>query len=934
MDTRSKVGKQIGKKADICGSCSKEVLCDCIQCEGKCGRWFHAACSGLSDLQFKDLAENEDSKWSCQRCSKEEKSNEDGDENPIAEAIRKLRRQVEENIQPSIPTPATPTSNIEDCCWGNSLKGNDILKAVNDAYSKTIKWKINLFKIPSGKSGKGFIEEMSKIVGYYINGTGMEEVAIKLLMIMPPLLLQKPSKKSKTKMHVEYLEKRLKWWTNGDLLSLLREGMEIQRRLTKGKKTEENKEKVFVRLMLQGKVSNAMRWIGSQATSVLDVTPDVVKTLQEKHPPPAPVGKGSLLLGAKQNVEDVIYENIDGDLIELCARKMSGSAGPSGLDADGWKRILCSKQFSSKSKQLAENIAAMARKLCTKNVIPEHLEAYTACRLIPLDKKPGVRPVGIGEVLRRIIGKAISRVLQSDMVGATAPIQVCAGLSGGVEAAVHGLRRIFNDDETEAIILVDADNAFNRLNRTAALHNIQFICPEIATYLINTYRNPARLFISNSDKELLSEEGVTQGDNCAMGKYSCSLMPLVQTVAQSTSDASKVKQVWYADDAAGGGKLDEVLRWWERLNETGPLFGYYPKPAKTWLIVKPHCKEKAEKMFPDLQISEVGHRYLGSFIGTEEGTKSFLDSKVDEWINDIEDLADIAKREPQAAYSAFNYGLSKRWNYVCRTTPGISQHLRRLEYKIQESFIPAILDRSFGTDQTSRKLFALPVKEGGLGIYDLSLMSDLEYEYSCKVTLDLTEAIYNQHPDFFDDQEKLVEIKTEIRKSRMEFFKERKEEVTKDLNETQKLQLDLTSEKGASSWLSSLPLKSFGFCLNKQEFNDALALRYNFGIKDAARKCVCGSDNSINHSLICKRGGYVSLRHNSLRDVLAELLETAGCKDVTTEPLLIPVNGRELPAGANKADGARLDVSARSVWNPLERAFFRCKSISCSSSFQ
>ena len=115
---------------------------------------------------------------------------------------------------------------------------------------------------------------------------------------------------------------------------------------------------------------------------------------------------------------------------------------------------------------------------------------------------------------------------------------------------------------------------------------------------------------------------------------------------------------------------------------------------------------------------------------------------------------------------------------------------------------------------------------------------------------------------------------------------------------------------------------------------DALALRYNFGIKDAARKCVCGSDNSINHSLICKRGGYVSLRHNSLRDVLAELLETAGCKDVTTEPLLIPVNGRELPAGANKADGARLDVSARSVWNPLERAFFRCKSISCSSSLK
>ena len=62
---------------------------------------------------------------------------------------------------------------------------------------------------------------------------------------------------------------------------------------------------------------------------------------------------------------------------------------------------------------------------------------------------------------------------------------------------------------------------------------------------------------------MLSEEGVTQGDNCTMGIYSCSLMPLVQTFAQSPSHANKVKQVWYADDAAGGGKLDDVLKWWE-----------------------------------------------------------------------------------------------------------------------------------------------------------------------------------------------------------------------------------------------------------------------------------------------------------------------------------------------------------------------------------
>ena len=79
--------------------------------------------------------------------------------------------------------------------------------------------------------------------------------------------------------------------------------------------------------------------------------------------------------------------------------------------------------------------------------------------------------------------------------------------------------------------------------------------------------------------------------------------------------------------------------------------------------------------------------------------------------------------------------------------------------------------------------------------------------------------------------------------------------------------------------------------------------------------------NTINHCLICKKGGYVSLRHNSLRDTTAELLRTT-CRDVVVEPTLLPTAGVALPPGSNKADNARLDVSARSVWNPLERAFF------------
>ena len=59
-----------------------------------------------------------------------------------------------------------------------------------------------------------------------------------------------------------------------------------------------------------------------------------------------------------------------------------------------------------------------------------------------------------------------------------------------------GARRPCHDN-SDAVLLIDASNAFNSLNRAAALHNIRVLCPSIATYAINTDREPARLFIQS-----------------------------------------------------------------------------------------------------------------------------------------------------------------------------------------------------------------------------------------------------------------------------------------------------------------------------------------------------------------------------------------------------------------------------------------------------
>ena len=140
-------------------------------------------------------------------------------------------------------------------------------------------------------------------------------------------------------------------------------------------------------------------------------------------------------------------------------------------------------------------------------------------------------------------------------------------------------------------------------------------------------------------------------------------------------------------------------------------------------------------------------------------------------------------------------------------------------------------------------------------------------------------------------------------------FKDRLNLIKSDVSSSTKRIIELASEKGSSSWLTSLPLKQYGFRMNKQEFHDSICLRYDLKIKDTARTCVCGEVYSVNHCLTCKKGGYVTLRHNSLRDLTAEVLKEV-CVDVGTEPPLLPVNDEILPTGANKQDGARLDVSA------------------------
>ena len=565
---------------------------------------------------------------------------------------------------------------------------------------------------------------------------------------------------------------------------------------------------------------------------------------------------------------------------------------------------------------MCDSLANFCKKICTSYVDPDCLTAFVACRLIALNKCPGVRPIGIGEVVRRILGKAILSTIGSEIEEVAGALQVCGGQQGGCEAAVHAMKTISEDPSTEAILLVDATNAFNTLNRKVALLNIQQTCPPLARVLINTYRNDPQLFVGG--ETLLSQEGTTQGDPLAMAMYALGTLPLIHKLDQ------QVKQTWYADDATAGGKLNHLHEWWSQLLSCGPDYGYHANSAKTWLIVREELYDLAKEIFADsgVQITTEGRRHLGAALGTESFINGFVKAKVQEWVDQTACLSSVALSQPHAAFAVLTHGMCSKWTYLMRTVPDVSELFQPLEDAIRHKLLPALTGRTGLTDQ-ERNLLELPTRLGGLGILNPVKNAATQYDSSIRITKPLTTSILKQEKTCQDNVNMVqTVIKRWVKIDKRKAQAEEAGRLRDDLSSGLKRAMDLGSEKGASSWLMTLPISEHGFALPKGSFRDALCLRYGWKPSNLPSQCICGTSFSSEHALSCPHGGFPSIRHDDIRDLTAKLL-TEVCSNVAVEPTLQPLTGERLAhLTSNTEDGARLDVRAQGFWGDRHQSAF------------
>ena len=112
--------------------------------------------------------------------------------------------------------------------------------------------------------------------------------------------------------------------------------------------------------------------------------------------------------------------------------------------------------------------------------------------------------------------------------------------------------------DTDAVLLIDAENAFNSKNHKVMLHNLEYICPIIATYIINCYETQSRLFIVGGG-EILSSKGTTQGESTAMGAYALGILSLIKFLHQFIKlNEINAKEIIFADNFSVAGNLNSI----------------------------------------------------------------------------------------------------------------------------------------------------------------------------------------------------------------------------------------------------------------------------------------------------------------------------------------------------------------------------------------
>ena len=393
-----------------------------------------------------------------------------------------------------------------------------------------------------------------------------------------------------------------------------------------------------------------------------------------------------------------------------------GSApGPTGLSIDHL-RELCRLPGIELIPHLTQVCSLIASGRFPASIRP----LLFGARLTALQKKDnGIRPVAVGETLRRLTAKILvhqtAPSLGEDLLSRSS--QVGVSVPFGAEAmfmVAHTKARQLVDDVrmTSSMVTLDFSNAFNSVTRPAVWKAVLAHAPALASYTHAAYSAPSPLYFAS--RTIPSATGVHQGDPLGPLLFSLALSDLVASFTPDpllASEDNPFRFMFYLDDGLVYGPSFEVDRFIGHLVSHGPAFGLHLNLSKCAVVCGANLQHHP---IPSRQL--VPNVLLGGLLPSLAETDlvdPFWKTLCDRVVSKIELCSSLHSLDPQSAYLLLRYCGGFPSTQFHTRIMGPSPHLR----SVDEATLAALKSIMGNLDTFGTLACQLPIKKGGLGIF-------------------------------------------------------------------------------------------------------------------------------------------------------------------------------------------------------------------------
>ena len=513
-----------------------------------------------------------------------------------------------------------------------------------------------------------------------------------------------------------------------------------------------------------------------------------------------------------------------------------------------------------------------------------------------------------------------------------APIQLGAGVSGGVDAAAHAVNAALAADPEAMALHMDIRNAFNTVGRDAIFAAVKRESPQLLPFVTWAYGAATNLVVLGADVEpLQSATGVRQGDPLSTYLFSIVFQPVLEAATQV------LPTVAFVDDATLVGRADALRQAFPAFVAGCKSDGRNLEAAPQKCAITGGNPHAAAALAAELGVQHApdGIVCYGTPIGSEEFVSSTIEKRADVIVAEVERLMQLPL-DSQTQWSLLRGSLSKRLDHLKRTVPWqrLAATVRRVEAAIQKAAaaifeLPPDPDGVAACRPDLLEQLTLPLRHGGFGLHamceteaDAALLSGAaigqnvmaEGPVACRPLepdsamraqlLPRWQRVHEQCHEQCGWIEEAINLPPEFIKHMLPSAAHDVSRAATDargkamldacdtaVQSGQQKAARLRSASGAAAgaWLEALPCVP-ATRMNSDEFKSAGRHRLGLGLASGVRTpaCTCrrGLASEADHAMVCDHArGEGTLRHDLLTSVWRCLLRKAGLP-TSTEPRL------------------------------------------------